>query len=166
LLDLAQRAGEPELVAQLRKARVDYAKAFVVEKALNPQSGDVNAGIFATLYNKGAPISDEGKTIAEFANQHKTITRVPFSESNSYMNKFDTIIIGQSLARKQIAPAAIPFYKIPIGSLMSSEMVTKSLASPNYTPSLLTKILGRPNLVTPSVAIPSLLERREEEKYQ
>ena len=163
LLDLAQRAGEPDLVDKLRKARVDYAKAYTVDKALNPASGDVNAQVFASLYNSGAPITDEGKIIAQFATQHKPITRVPISESNTYMNKFDAIIISQNLARKNLIPAGVPLLKYPIGANLAREGVTKSLAFPSYKPSLLSRFLGKPELVTPSVAIPSLLERREEE---
>ena len=128
-----------------------------------PASGDVNAQVFASLYNSGAPITDEGKIIAQFATQHKPITRVPISESNTYMNKFDAIIISQNLARKNLIPAGVPLLKYPIGANLAREGVTKSLAFPSYKPSLLSRFLGKPELVTPSVAIPSLLERREEE---
>lgn len=62
----AEASGKPELVKEFRHARQQLAKIHDVEDALTP-AGNVDAKILAKKLDKGAPFSDELKTIAETA---------------------------------------------------------------------------------------------------
>ncbi len=53
------KLGQPELINQFRDARRYIAKTFTVEKALNPQTGVVDARKIAKQLDQGVPITDE-----------------------------------------------------------------------------------------------------------
>jgi hypothetical protein len=60
--------GQPAAVLDdFRKARQLIAKTYTVEKALNPATGAVDARTLAAQLKKGAPLSGDLKTAAEFA---------------------------------------------------------------------------------------------------
>lgn len=61
-----QQAGNPELLQSYRAARQVLAKTYDVEKALNV-SGNIDAKKLTQALKKGRPLTDELKTIAEFA---------------------------------------------------------------------------------------------------
>jgi hypothetical protein len=62
-------SGQGELVQALKDARVRIAKTHTVEAALNPASGNVDAGKLAQMLKKDKPLSGELKKAAEFASQ-------------------------------------------------------------------------------------------------
>jgi len=64
-----QSLGRDDLLPALRDARQLYAKTYTIEKALNPVSGTVDAKAFARELKKGKPLTEELKTVAEFASQ-------------------------------------------------------------------------------------------------
>lgn len=61
-------SGDTATLKAFQAARTVIAKTYSVEKALNT-SGNVNAQQLASQLKKGKPLSDELKTIAEFADQ-------------------------------------------------------------------------------------------------
>lgn len=64
---LAQRAGQPGLVAEMRQARQDIAKTWDVQRALNVGDGSVDAHALGRMLDNGAPLSGGLKTAAKFA---------------------------------------------------------------------------------------------------
>lgn len=60
-------AGGPNALKEFRAARQLIAKAHAAEKALNKATGDIDAGKFADMLRKGKRLSDEFKTVGEFA---------------------------------------------------------------------------------------------------
>jgi hypothetical protein len=59
-------AGAPsDLLKQYREARTLIAKTYSVQKALNPQTGEVSAQVLARELGKGKPLSGELKKIAQ-----------------------------------------------------------------------------------------------------
>lgn len=60
---------QTDLLNQFRDARQLIAKTYTIEKALNPVSGTVDARALARELKKGKPLTDELKTVAEFASQ-------------------------------------------------------------------------------------------------
>jgi hypothetical protein len=65
----AQSLGREDLLPALRDARQLMAKTYTIEKALNPVSGTVDAKAIARELKKGKPLTEELKTVAEFAAQ-------------------------------------------------------------------------------------------------
>lgn len=60
----AESLGKPELVADLKSARVKFAKIYSVEDALTAW-GDVSPKTLSTMQKRGVPLSAELKTIAD-----------------------------------------------------------------------------------------------------
>lgn len=73
LEDLVERnltqAGNPELLTNYRNARQILAKTYDVEKALNPTTGNIDAGKLAASLKKGRPMTGELRDVAEFASR-------------------------------------------------------------------------------------------------
>lgn len=62
-----QATGNKPLLDSYRAARQTLAKTYDVEKALNRATGDVDARKLAQIMQKGRPMTDDLRTIAEFA---------------------------------------------------------------------------------------------------
>lgn len=75
----AVSVGREDLVPKMVEARQLIAKTWTVGKALNPSNGNVNAKVLAKELERGKPLSDELKKIAQFAGQFKTASQMPES---------------------------------------------------------------------------------------
>ena len=64
------------LLKEFRDARQLIAKSYSVEKALNPASGTVDSRQLAAQLKRGKPLSEELKTVAEFASQFPKASQV------------------------------------------------------------------------------------------
>lgn len=60
------KAGRADILRAFRDSRQTVAKTYTVEKALNPQTGNVNALKLAQQLQKGKPLSGEIRKAAEF----------------------------------------------------------------------------------------------------
>lgn len=69
--------GRPDLVQDMRDARVRIAKTYTVERALNPATGTVDANVFGKLYQKGKPLSGGLDTAGQFAAAFPTVAKRP-----------------------------------------------------------------------------------------
>jgi len=84
------KLGQPELIDQFRNARKYIAKTFTVEKALNPQTGVVDARKIAKQLDQGVPITDELALVGKYAKAFPKTTKVvaqapaPFSALDLY----------------------------------------------------------------------------------
>jgi len=67
--------GGPNALREFKEARKLIAKSYAAEAALNPATGNIDAAVFAQAVKKGKPISDEFKTIGEFASAFPKATR-------------------------------------------------------------------------------------------
>ena len=72
----AESLGKSDLLPALRDARQLIAKTYTIEKTLNPASGTVDAKVLARELKKGKPLSEELKTVAEFASQFPKAAQV------------------------------------------------------------------------------------------
>ncbi|MDD4971859.1 MAG: hypothetical protein PHT07_20735 [Paludibacter sp.] len=70
-----QKTGNVELLQGFKDARQNMAKSFTVENAIVEGSGGINPQKIAAELQKGKPLSNELKTIAEFANTFKTVAK-------------------------------------------------------------------------------------------
>lgn len=62
-----QAAGNPKALQEFRDARQLIAKTYTVQKALNTETGAVNAQVLAKELGKGKPLSGELKDVAKVA---------------------------------------------------------------------------------------------------
>jgi hypothetical protein len=86
------KAGEQTL-KQYRDARTLLAKTYSVEKAFNPRTGNIDATKLARQLDKGAPLSGNIRTAAEFAQAFPKAAR-DFNESLPGMSPLDFYASG------------------------------------------------------------------------
>lgn len=69
--------GSWKMLEDLRNARQAIAKTYTVEKALNPQTGSVDAKVLAKELRKNKPLTGELKQVAEFASRYPKAAQTP-----------------------------------------------------------------------------------------
>jgi hypothetical protein len=74
---LAQYHNKPDIVTNLKNAKVELAKIHTVDNALNDATGNVNALHLAKEFNKDAPLTNELNTIGRFAQGFGKYTQKP-----------------------------------------------------------------------------------------
>ena len=67
--------GSPELLDAFRAARMQIAKTYTAQKAINPGTGNIVASKLAGMLKKGAPLSGEMKTAAQVASAFPAATK-------------------------------------------------------------------------------------------
>lgn len=77
LNDQLKSSGMTDLLDDLKAARVQIAKTYSVEDALNPVTGNVDAKKLASRLEKGKPLSGGLETAGRFASQFKQSVRTP-----------------------------------------------------------------------------------------
>jgi hypothetical protein len=131
------KLGQPELITQFRDARKYIAKTFTVEKALNPQTGVVDAKKIAKQLDQGVPITDELALVGKYAKAFPKTTKVvaeappPFSALDLYgagAGAGVDLLTGFP-ALSLLAPARIASRY----GLMTPQ-AQRTLATPQYTP--------------------------------
>jgi hypothetical protein len=111
----ATKAGRPDLVTQLRDARVQLAKNYAVDKALNVGDGNVNALVIGKMRDKGQPLSGGLKTMGDFAEAFPRFARAESKVPAAGVSKTEAIVSAMSGAAGAnmfgppgIAAAAVP----------------------------------------------------------
>lgn len=128
---------QPELITQFRDARRYIAKTFTVEKALNPQTGIVDAKKIAKQLDQGVPITDELALVGKYAKAFPKTTKV-VAEAPAPFSALDLYGAGAGAgvdlftgfpALSLLAPARIASRY----GLMTPQ-AQRTLATPQYTP--------------------------------
>jgi len=132
----AKRSGQPGLVSALRKARVQIAKSYEVEKALNLGDANVSAPTLARSIGK---LTDELDTIARFNKAFPTYSRLGSGVPPSGVSKLRTIapaLFGGAGAATfgpvGAAAALIPLGEGPVRGAVLSSRYAKYLGQPTY----------------------------------
>lgn len=90
----AKRFGKPDLVKELREARVKIAKNHVVDRALNESDGNVDAIAIGQMRKKDAGLTDGLKTIGEFARAFPDVARPEAKVPAPGVSKLDMAVAG------------------------------------------------------------------------
>lgn len=140
---IAQRAGKPDLVNNLREARQKIAKSWDIDRALNLGDATVSAPTIGRAYDKGAPFTGGLETIAKFAEGpgRQFVTegsRIPAPGVSG------TEIYGMSgmgaAGSAAAGPAGwlaggLPLLRGPVRSLLLSDAYQNRFGKPNRDPS-------------------------------
>lgn len=130
-----------DLLKNYRTARQTIAKTYSVQKALNPQTGSIDALKLASELGRGKPLSGEMRQVAEFAQAFPKAAQA-LKEAPKAVSPLDMAVAGTgaistgnplTLAMLGARPAA--------RSLLLSSPVQKSAMNPGYSQSLLSKAL-------------------------
>lgn len=143
----AVKSGQDQLVQALREARVAIAKSHDVERALNPETGEVSAKVLARIADKKR-FTDELRTIASFGKAFPQYageaTKTP-TPGVSALNPLAAALYGGGGAALMgpmgAAAAGIPLLRGPARQLLLSRY-----------PELAAALMKRPSGAVPGVA--------------
>ena len=141
---VVSKSGQPDLMNNLREARVEIAKIHQVENAFNPSSQNVDPAYFAKLSQKGAPLTGNLKIIGDFANQFPRYVKETSklaSPGASSVNSLGAAVLGTFGNLKTAGALAS---RGPVGSLMLSGPYQNLFVKPSYGPNMLVR--GAANL--------------------
>ena len=157
LVDEAKEKGNPGLVDELKKARVNLAKADTVDRAMNKATGNVHADVFGRLYEKNPGLykGTEAETIGRFASSYSPYARAGEKIPTPGVSKAEALaaglmgITGAGMTGN-VAGAllgTLPFLSAPARNFALSKSVQSGL-NPNYSIPFMTR------------ALPSLMNNR------
>lgn len=140
----AQQAGRPDLIPQLQAARVQIAKSYTVQRALNDANGDVSAPVLGRLFQKEKPLTDGLDTIGKFNTAYPQISRPGANIPAPGVSKAEALTAAM-MAMGGLAtghPAAafaglLPLASHPARSLALSKALQQM---PTYGPSAMSQI--------------------------
>lgn len=141
LEDHLQATGQQALLDSFREGRKLIAKTYTVEKALNKETGTVAANKLAGELNRGKPLSDELKQIAQFgARFPKAAQTTEAMGSLPQLSPLDYAVAGGSLVGSDGNPlAALGLLARPAAraTLLSRPVQNRLVQQPNALARLL-----------------------------
>ncbi len=160
----AKKAGRQDLLPRLEAARIQLAKNYEVERALNVGTGSVDAQYFAREINKKGVDRYSGglQTIGLFAKRFRNYTAddskiyLPGASHLDAVGSAAAIVTGHTLA------GGLPLLRGPMRSLALSEMMQPSTGLKPYSPGL--GLRAGLNLTDQGITDPAALLMMSEEK--
>lgn len=138
----AKAAGKPQLVQELRDARMNIAKTFDVERALNVATGDVSAPVLGRMIDQGKQLSGGLATAGRFQQAFPHEMREGASVPPPVAGALAPITaLGLGMGGFQVGgplgalAGAVPFLRAPTRSLLLSDMYQNAMM-PNYGPAM------------------------------
>lgn len=118
-----------DMLDALKAARVQIAKTYSVENALNPVTGNVDAKKFASQLEKGKVLSGGIKTAGQFASQFKQAAQMPEKMgSTPGFSPLDVVLAGgASAALGDVSGAALGFLRPATRALTTSDIIQNRL---------------------------------------
>ena len=133
-----QAASNPQLVQQLKDARVQIAKIHSVENATNVGTGSVDASALGRALDRGAPLSGELKTLAQFQQAFPQYMREGSKIPTPGVSKSEALTAALLGTAVHPAAGALPLVSGPVRSMLLSKPYQKMMANPKYSASMLT----------------------------
>lgn len=130
-----------DLLKGYRDARQTIAKTYTVQKALNPETGAIDAIKLASELNKGKPLSGELKDVAEFARAFPKAAQA-LKEAPKAVSPLD-FAVGLTSTAGTGSPLALGLLgaRPAARSLLLSQPMQKAAMKPGYSPSMTSRVL-------------------------
>lgn len=125
----------PHLLPDLRAARKMIAKSYTVENAIKEGTGNVDASKIASALNRNAPLSDELRVIAKFANKFPKATQTPEKTGSVPMATLTDVAMGGLGYQVDPTLGALALLRPAARNVALSRGVQNSIARPSYGPS-------------------------------
>lgn len=127
--DQLKKAGLNDMLDSLKAARVQIAKTYSVENALNPVTGNVDAKKLASQLEKGKVLSEGLKTAGQFASQFGKAVQMPEKiGSTPGFSPLDVLMAGGASAATGSPLGASAAYLRPVArGLTTSDIVQNRL---------------------------------------
>lgn len=138
---LTAKGANPDMVSNFRNARQEIAKTYTIQKALNPETGDIDAAKLAKELAKGKPLTGDLRTVAEFATAFPKATQ-NIKGSSPMISPLDYAAGGLGVASSgsPLALAAVAA-RPAVRKLMMTDFYQKKFAQIQNDPSALQKIM-------------------------
>lgn len=137
----AQASGKPDLLGQLRQSRTQIAKSYDYERALNQDTGNIDARMIGRARDKGAPQTGPMRTIGSMANAFDRSMQSMDGRTPPFVSPLDAATATVPLAgaimsgRPEVAAlSALPFLRPAVRAGILSEPYQTLMASPNVSP--------------------------------
>lgn len=142
LEQVARNAGRPELIDQLRQARVRLAKSYSIEQALDEATGNVDARILARQFDRNPQLPTSNlNLIGRTANVYGPSMRLPETVGpNPEFSMYD-LMLSLGLGGGASAYTGSPYGFLAGAIPMARPVAREALMSPPYQATL-----GRPNI--------------------
>jgi len=130
----------PDALKGFQEARKLIAKTYTIQKALNSETGSVSAQKLAAELNKGRPLSDELRSIAEFSQAFPKASQA-LKEAPKSISPLDFAVSGGAAMASSNPLALLMLGARPAArnALLSGPMQRAALV-PGYGPSMASKI--------------------------
>lgn len=129
-----------DLLKGYRDARQTIAKTYTVQKALNPETGAIDAIKLASELNKGKPLSGELKNIAEFARAFPKSAQA-LKEAPKAVSPLD-FAVGLTSTAGTGNPLGLGLLgaRPAARSLLLSDAVQRAALKPGFNPSITSRV--------------------------
>ena len=135
-----QASGNQQALQQFREARQLIAKTYAVQKALNPETGSVNAQVLAKELGKGRPLSGELKDVAKVATAFPKATQA-LKEAPKAVSPLDFAVATATGASTMNPLSVLMLGARPAArNALLSSVVQKSAMNPGYEASLAARL--------------------------
>lgn len=146
----AVAAGKPGLVPEMHAARKKIAQSYDVERALNADTGNIDARILGRAKDSGRPLSGGLATVGGFANAFPRymVEGAPAAGVSKLEGGLASLLAG--IGGGTMGPAGVSLGALPLASpairagLLSG--VGQRLVAPSYQPGRLTQLMARPEI--------------------
>jgi hypothetical protein len=130
-----------DLLKGYRDARQTIAKTYTVQKALNPETGAIDAIKLASELRKGKPLSGELRDVAEFAQAFPKAAQA-LKEAPKAVSPLD-FAVGLTSTAGTGSPLALGLLgaRPAARSLLLSQPMQKAAMKPGYSPSMSSRVL-------------------------
>lgn len=140
--------GATDALKAFRDARMQIAKTFTVQKALNGETGDVSAKVLAGELKKGKPLTNELLSIAKMGQlSPKNVQTMAYNTPGA--SQLETIgSAGAALGTGSPWMLGIPYARAGLRSMLLSHPVQSIIPQPSYgllqnaTPQMTAKVSG------------------------
>lgn len=133
------------VVKDYQAARVQVAKSYAADKALNDANGMIDASVYAKELKKGRPLTGEAETVAKFAAQFpRSAQRVEKSNSGALPSIFDAALAGAGAGAGSGSPSIAAGAALAAAAArpLARQVVTmRSPSAPTYEASVLRRLL-------------------------
>lgn len=161
---IAARKGDPDLLDRLREARVNLAKNFDVERALNVGSGDVDAQVIGRMYDRNPNKYTGGlEVIGRFSNAFKPWTRDAAVVPAPGVSKLEALAsvglgMGGHAAGMGWLPMGLPLLAGPARSLALSPMMQ---GGRSYEPGILSQAAQQTSPIVTGGTLADILRNQQ-----
>jgi len=138
-----------DMLQAFRDARTQLAKQYVVQGAIKEGTGDVNALKIASALQRGKPLTDELRTIGQFANTAGKSAAMP-TQQGFTPNAIGPLAGLAGMLGGMPAAAAVggaPMARWGLRSAILSGAGQRALVDPKLAPSLMQQALADPRLI-------------------